>query len=59
MENANWVRLGEVVDAMIRCIEDEDIKGGEILEVLAGKTRIIPLGGPLHSGEGVSQTQTC
>ena len=53
MDNDDWIPLGEVVDALIRCIEDEEIKGGEILEVLTGKTRILPLGGPLPSGAGV------
>jgi hypothetical protein len=45
--------LSEVVDALIRCIEDEEIKGREILEVLSGKTRILPLGGPMPSGAGL------
>jgi hypothetical protein len=53
MDNDDWVLLGELVDALIRCIEDEEIKGGEIPEVLTGKTRILPLGGPMPSGAGV------
>jgi hypothetical protein len=52
MDNTEWLPLSEVVDGMIRCIEDEEIKGGEILEVLTGKQRILPLGGPLPSGAG-------
>jgi NAD(P)-dependent dehydrogenase (short-subunit alcohol dehydrogenase family) len=51
--NDDWVPLNEVVDALLRCIKDEDIKGGEILEVLSGKTRILPLGELLSSGAGV------
>ena len=53
MENSEWLPLSEVADGMIRCIEDEDVKGGEILEVLTGKTRILPLGGPLPHGAGI------
>jgi len=54
MDNAEWLPLSEVVDGMMRCIEDENIKVGEILEVLTGKTRILPLGGPLPHGAGIS-----
>jgi len=42
MHSPNWVPMNEVVDAMMTCIEDEDIKGGEIYEVLGGKTRTVP-----------------
>lgn len=52
MNNTEWLPLSEVADALIRCIEDESIKGGDIFEVLTGKTRIMPLGGPLPSGPG-------
>lgn len=57
MGNADWLPISEVVDGMMRCIEDEDIKGGEILEVLTGKTRIMPLGGPLPSGAGAGPVE--
>lgn len=50
MDNDDSVPLSEVVDAFFRCIKDEVIQGGEILEVLTGKTRILPLGGPRPSG---------
>ena len=53
MDNTEWLPLSEVADGMMRCIEDENIKGGEILEVLTGKTRIMPLGGPLPHGAGI------
>jgi len=33
MDNTEWLPLSEVVDGMTQCIEDENIKGGEILEV--------------------------
>jgi NAD(P)-dependent dehydrogenase (short-subunit alcohol dehydrogenase family) len=56
MDNAEWLPLTQVVDGLIRCIEDENIKGGDILEVLIDKTRIMPLGGPLPSGPGISFT---
>jgi NAD(P)-dependent dehydrogenase (short-subunit alcohol dehydrogenase family) len=52
MDNTEWLPLGEVVDGMMRCIEDEGIKGGEILEILTGKQRVMPLGGELPSGPG-------
>lgn len=52
MDNREWLPLSEVVEGMMRCIEDEDIKGGEILEILTGKQRIMPLGGPLPSRAG-------
>src|SRR2546423_825728 len=45
MDNTEWLPLAEVVDGMMRCIEDEGIKGGEILEILTGKQRVLPLGG--------------
>ena len=54
MENTEWLPLSEVADGMIRCIEDESIKGGDIFEVLTGKTRIVPLGGPLPNGPGTT-----
>jgi hypothetical protein len=54
MGNTEWLPLREVVDGMRRCIEDENIKGGDILEILTGKTRILPLEGPLPRGAGIS-----
>jgi hypothetical protein len=54
MDNTEWLPLNQVVDGMIRCIEDENIKGGDILEILTDKTRIMPLGGSLPSGPGTS-----
>jgi hypothetical protein len=54
MDNTEWLPWSGGVDGMIRWIEDEDIKGGEILEVLTGKTRIMPLEGPLPHGPGTS-----
>jgi len=53
MNEAGWVPLEEVVDAYMRCIEDESIKGGEVLEVLVGQSRIVELGGEVSSGDGV------
>jgi hypothetical protein len=58
-EDFGWIiqsgwPLSEVVDRRARCIEDDNIKGGDILEVLRGKTRILPLGGPLPNGAGIS-----
>jgi len=53
MNDADWVSLGDVVDAYMRCIEDETIKGGEVLEVLIGRSRIVELGGEVPGGDGV------
>ena len=59
MDNAEWLPLSDVVDGMMRCIEDEDIQGGQILEVLTGKQRILPLGGELPSGAGITPCVWC
>jgi len=56
MDNTEWLALSEVVDGTARCIEDENIKGGDILEVLTWKTRILPRGGPLPYGAGIDPT---
>ena len=53
MANTDWLPLREAVDGIIRCIEDENIKGGEILEILSGTTRIMPLGEHLPYGAGI------
>jgi NAD(P)-dependent dehydrogenase (short-subunit alcohol dehydrogenase family) len=52
MEDTEWLPLSDVANALIRCIVDESIKGGEILEVNQGGSRIMPLGGPTLCGSG-------
>ncbi|KOS23182.1 Short-chain dehydrogenase reductase 3a [Escovopsis weberi] len=34
-----WVTAEEVAEAMLRCVEDEELVGGTVLEVGAGRTR--------------------
>lgn len=34
-----WVEPEEVADAMLRCVVDENVGGGYIMEVLKSKTR--------------------
>ena len=53
MDGGEWIPLNEVVDGYMRCIEDESVKGGEVLEVLIGQTRIVGLGGEVPQGKGI------
>lgn len=34
-----WVEPEEVADAMLRCVEDENVGGGYVMEVTKGRTR--------------------
>lgn len=36
-----WVEPEEVADAMLRCVEEEEIGGGYVMEVTKGKTRSV------------------
>lgn len=36
-----WVEPEEVADAMMRCVEEEEIGGGYIMEVTKGRTRSV------------------
>ena len=38
MKNTDWLLVNEMMDVMMRCIEDENIKDCEILEVLTENT---------------------
>jgi len=50
----NETTLEEDVRTLIRCIEDERIKGGETVQVFKGKSEIMALKGPLPRGAGTA-----
>jgi len=52
-EKDEWVLPEEVVDAMMKLIEEEQYVGGTVLEVGRGNTRVVPLfGNTPPSGKG-------
>lgn len=56
-----WVEPEEVAEAMLRCVEDEEAKGGWVLEVTKGMSRNVTATdtpGPQGPGGGVSNFAT-
>lgn len=48
-----WATAEEVAEGMLRCVEDEELGGGKILEIGAGQTRFVEaLNDPGPSGRG-------
>ena len=48
-----WATPEEVAEGMVRCLEDEGLGGGKILEIGAGQTRLVEaLNDPGPSGKG-------
>lgn len=52
-EKDEWATPEEVAEGMLRCLEDEDLVGGKILEIGKGQTRCVEaLNDPGPSGKG-------
>lgn len=52
-----WVEPEEVAEAMLRCVEDDEVKGGWVLEVTKGSSRNVTSfdsPGPSGPGGGIS-----
>jgi NAD(P)-dependent dehydrogenase (short-subunit alcohol dehydrogenase family) len=48
-----WASPEEVAEGMVRCLEEEELSGGKILEIGAGQTRLVEaLNDPGPSGKG-------